>query len=239
MPSLPRKSVKGTMFKKWVVDSIDQIIDYLSSNWLQPGNGINIRRTPSGTIIELQKQAETRQTLSGGGGANQDITSTVAGGTAFVGLTGSTASAAFVGTGAVTISGNTNTGNIEINATGGTSATSLGFPDYSSGIAVSGGTTYGGYTTDGWLIGDVTSPNSAYATGDCECIVTLNGNGFSALSIVLLNTIGLTNFQNYAGVITNPVFLPIPANVSFNINPSVVSGQDATINLRYYTCITQ
>jgi hypothetical protein len=118
MPSLPRKSVKGTMFKKWVVDSIDQIIDYLSGNWLQPGNGINIRRTPSGTIIELQKQAETRQTLSGGGGANQDITSTVAGGTAFVGLTGSTASAAFVGTGNVTISGNTN-GEIEIGGGGG------------------------------------------------------------------------------------------------------------------------
>ena len=69
MPSLPRKSVKGTIFKKWVVDSIDQIIDYLSSNWLQPGNGINIRRTPSGTIVELQKVNTAPQSSGGGGGS--------------------------------------------------------------------------------------------------------------------------------------------------------------------------
>ena len=241
MVSLPRKGEKGQNFKSWAVDSINKLIDYLSDGtYLRKGDGISVERTPSGIIIGLEKKGESiSQSFTSDGGTLQDISATVTGDTASLALSGSTSSVNFVGTGAVTISGNTNTGNIEINATGGTSTASLGFPDYSSGMAVSGGTTYGGYATDGWLIGDVTSPNSAYATGDCECIVTLNGNGFSALSIVLLNTIGLTNFQNYAGVITNPVFLPIPANVSFNINPSVVSGQDATLNLRYYACITQ
>ena len=68
MPSLPRKSVKGSLFKKWAIASIDQLIDYLSSNWLQAGDGINIRRTPSGTIIEAQQRKGEPQVLSGGGG---------------------------------------------------------------------------------------------------------------------------------------------------------------------------
>lgn len=67
MPSLPHKSVKGIVFKKWAVESIDRLIDYLSGTWLQAGKGINIRRTPSGTIVELQKQPATAPSSGGGG----------------------------------------------------------------------------------------------------------------------------------------------------------------------------
>lgn len=239
MSTLPRKSVSGLPLKKYVLDTLNGLIDYLQTHRIRSGHGIDVQETASGYVINLARTPTNVPQVQNAGGGADGIDASVTGGTASITLTGGTGSVNLVGTGAASISKNATTGDIEINATGGTSTTSLGFPDYSSGMAVSGGTTYGGYANNGWLIGDVTSPNSAYATGDCECIVTLNGNGFSALSIVLLNTIGLTNFQNYAGVITNPVFLPIPANVSFNINPSVVSGQDATLNLKYYACITQ
>ena len=68
MASLPRKGVKGENFKVWAVDSINKLIDYLSSPYLQNGKGIAIRRTPSGTIIELEKPSTSVSQSAGGGG---------------------------------------------------------------------------------------------------------------------------------------------------------------------------
>ena len=69
MPSLPNKSIKGAAFKKWVVESIDKLIDYLSSTYIQVGHGLKIRRSPSGLVIELDKQPGEPQSAAGGGGA--------------------------------------------------------------------------------------------------------------------------------------------------------------------------
>ena len=117
MASLPQKGVKGDNFKKWAIDSINKLIDYLSSPYLQNGKGIAIRRTPSGTIIELEKQPSTTPQSSGGSGGTQDISNTT-GNNPSIGITGSTSSVGFVGNGNVTITGNTN-GQIEFNVTGG------------------------------------------------------------------------------------------------------------------------
>lgn len=68
MPSLPNKSIKGGVFKKWVIESIDKLIDYLSSTYIQVGQGLKIRRSPSGLVIELDKQPGEPQSAAGGGG---------------------------------------------------------------------------------------------------------------------------------------------------------------------------
>lgn len=109
MPSLPNKSIKGAAFKKWVVESIDKLIDYLSSTYIQVGQGLKIRRSPSGLVIELEKQpGEPQSATGGGGGVAQDITTSVTGNTASIGLSGSTATAQLVGAGDVQVSGGTN-----------------------------------------------------------------------------------------------------------------------------------
>lgn len=241
MVSLPRKGEKGQNFKSWAVDSINKLIDYLSDGtYLRKGDGISVERTPSGIIIGLEKKGESiSQSFANDGGTLQDISATVTGGTASLALSGSTSSVNFVGTGSVTISGNTNTGNIEINATGGTSTASLGFPDYSSGIAVSGGTTYGGYVNNGWLIGSICNTSGLGDTGNCECDVILNGTGFSAFTITLYKITDLTNYNNNIPLISKPVFLPIPAGVSFELRPSILAETADLSRLKYFTCITQ
>lgn len=154
MASLPQKSIKGTLFKKWAVESIDKLIDFLSSPFIQAGKGIAVRRSGGITIIELEKPTATAQNVTNNTVSGADgIESSVSGGTASVTLTGGTGSVNFVGTGAVSISGNTN-GEIEINATGGTS-TAQQFPDYADSVVpISAGTAYP-VVYDSWLIGTV------------------------------------------------------------------------------------
>jgi hypothetical protein len=117
--------------RKWVVDTLNGMIDYLHSARVRPGNGILIRETPSGTIIELKKQPDSPQS-SGGGGSAQDISATVSGGTATIEISGSTSAVEIVGgtSGNVTISGNTN-GQVVIDATGGGGG-AINMPDYSA-----------------------------------------------------------------------------------------------------------
>jgi len=74
MPSLPQKAVKGANFKTWAVDSINKLIDYLSSTYIQVGQGLKINRTPSGLVIELAKPAkETQNNTTGGGGTSSGL----------------------------------------------------------------------------------------------------------------------------------------------------------------------
>jgi hypothetical protein len=238
MPSLPKKSSKGANFKTWTVDTVDALIEYFNSNWIQEGSGISVRRTASGVVIGLAKTPPVPSVkFTTGGGSTQDISANVSGGTAFIMLSGSTSAAKFVGTGSVTISGNTNTGNIEINATGGTTSTSVGFPDYSGGVSVSGGTPYV-FTTNGWLIGSICNTSGLADTGNCECNIVLNGNGFSEFMITLYKITDLTNYNNNIPLISKPVFLPIPAGVSFQLNTTIRNDTADISNLKYYPCIS-
>ena len=117
--TLPRKGQTGQNFKNWAVSSINSLIEYLNAGlYLKNGPGILIDRTKSGIIISLEKPAPTAPQQLGASGAVQDLSVSVTGNTAFIGLSGSTATAQFVGTGSVEISGNTN-GQIEIDVPGG------------------------------------------------------------------------------------------------------------------------
>lgn len=83
-----------------------------------------VSHTLGGTLIAPSKALIDALERSGsapvsGGGAAQDISASVSGGTASVTLSGSTSAVKFVGTGDVTLTGNTN-GQIEINCTGST-----------------------------------------------------------------------------------------------------------------------
>lgn len=207
MPSLPRKSTKGANFKAWTVETLDKFIDYFNSNWIQGGKNVEIKRTASGIVIDLKKAPSSapEKLSAGGGGTLQDISATVTGGTASLALSGSTSSVNFVGTGSVTISGNTNTGNIEINATGGTSG-ATGLPDYGNSVQIHGSTVYGPFTYDTWLIGHV----GQYEVDGADVKLTINGN----------TVIWLYN-ANFGSGTTQTVYvsvcIPIPAGNSFEI----------------------
>lgn len=127
MSSLPQKSIKGAVFKTWAIQSIDKLIDYLSGTFIRGGKGISVRRSAGVTIIELEKQPEQVQQNATGVGATQDISATT-GNNPSIELSGSTSSVQFVGTGDVTISGNTN-GQIEIGVSGGTEG-GMPWPDW-------------------------------------------------------------------------------------------------------------
>lgn len=235
MVSLPRKGEKGQNFKSWAVDSINKLIDYLSDGtYLRKGDGISVERTPSGIIIGLEKKGESiSQSFANDGGTLQDISATVTGGTASLALSGSTSSVNFVGTGAVTISGNTNTGNIEINATGGSGT--VGFPDLLTGSTVSGGTNYP-VASDSWLVGHV----GIY--GDTSLNYPTNLSGYVDLKVSLTATPSQSNtfelycnqglYQvSYSGLNEwFPVCVPIKAGYTIRLT---ISGS-AIANLSLY-----
>ena len=68
MASIPRKSVKGANLKKWLVETIDGILDYLHSSRVRPGYGIAVDETPSGTIVRLAGTPSSNAPVSTGGG---------------------------------------------------------------------------------------------------------------------------------------------------------------------------
>lgn len=93
-----------------------------------------VSRNESGTTVTLTPAVKNAIERSGGtppdsGGGADGIEADVTGGTASITLTGGTGSVNITGTGAVTITKNTNTGDIEINATGGTAS---GYPAWES-----------------------------------------------------------------------------------------------------------
>jgi hypothetical protein len=128
---LPQKSVKGANLKKWLVESIDALIDYLSdASYLQPGNGIGIDRTASGIMISATKPKPAPAQSLTGGGTVQDLSATVSGSTATLALSGSTATVPFVAGANVNITGGTN-GEVILSATGGT-ASGMAYPQWGS-----------------------------------------------------------------------------------------------------------
>lgn len=235
MPSLPRRSVKGTIFKKWVVESIDQIIDYLTSNWLQAGNGINIRRTASGTIVELQKVNTAPQTSGGGGGGGivQDISATVSGNTATVALSGSTSHVDFVGTGDVTLSENAD-GEVEINCTGGTGGggTAAVFPDLSNPIEdIEFDVTHAAYPYPVWLIGSI-GVDSSISGNTVVCSVVVGGNG--------VNVYTWSDSTLPTGTCYVPLSFLISANKTFELSTySTGTPTDLQGTVTIYPCVGQ
>ena len=115
MGSIPPKAVSGQNFKKWVVETLNKLIDYLHGARIRPGYGISVRETPSGTIVELAKKEASQPASVSGGTASgaQNLSVSVAGNTASVALSGSTSHVDFVGTGSVEISGGTS-GRVEL-----------------------------------------------------------------------------------------------------------------------------
>lgn len=75
MPKLPNKSIKGANFKKWCIESIDAIIDYLSSaRYLQGAPGVTIERKPSGIVIGLEKKEPVQNVqITGGTGGSSAV----------------------------------------------------------------------------------------------------------------------------------------------------------------------
>lgn len=238
--AVPPKIPHGLNFKKAVLGTLNALIDYLNSNWLQVGSGLNIRRTPSGTIIELSKRQSSAPQGSGGGsgGVVQDLSVSVSGNTASIGLTGSTATAELVGTGDVNLSGNTN-GQIEIGVTGGTGG--VRFPNYISPLVPRGGvlpsTTYPGtaYTAQPvWLIGTLTAFPNSIGEVALSVVVSITDGGNSE-SVYLSDF--MTQPGSYLDKIEIPVCLPIPAGCSFQINVMQNSSPDPTDELAIYPCM--
>ena len=189
MSTLPRKSVSGLPLKKYVLDTLNGLIDYLQTHRIRSGHGIDVQETASGYVINLARTPTNVPQVQNTGGGADGIEANVTGGTASITLTGGTGSVNLVGTGAVTISGNTTTGNIEINATGGSGT--VGFPDLLTGSAVSGGTNYP-VTSDSWLVGHV----GIY--GDTSLNYPTNLSGYVDLKVSLTATPSQSNtFELY------------------------------------------
>lgn len=107
---IPRLPASGENLKKYLMDTIKAILNYLHASRVRPGYGIDVRETPSGTIISLAKKqtSEASSSSSSGGGTTQNLSATVSGSTATVALSGSTSSVEIVGTGDVQVSGGSN-----------------------------------------------------------------------------------------------------------------------------------
>lgn len=242
MASIPRKGVKGISLRKWVIDTLNGVIDYLHSARVRPGNGILIRETPSGTIIELKKQPDSPQSSGGGGGGTaQDISATVSGGTATIAISGSTSTVEIVGgtSGNVTISGNTN-GQVVIDATGGGGG-GVGsydvFPDYNSNpVNISGGTVY---TADGnvWLIGTVGIYKKSSSTETPSVTLMIYSEGTLIRTRDVFIDQGVYSSLSTWNVNTNfvvPISIPIPSGFQFEVTKS----DSAQFNISMYSCIT-
>lgn len=234
MSSLPRKSVTGLPLKKYVLDTLNGLIDYCHTHRIKAGRGIDVRETASGYVIGLaQPPSNPPQVQSASGGGADGIEASVTGGTASITLTGGTGSVNLVGTGSVTISGNTNTGNIEINATGGSGG--VGFPDYAHPLVQGGnvafGTTYpSGYAAQNvWLIGRITMFADQNQQLAGSLIIHLS-NGTDTETIWLADTL-LNNMDGQEDI---PIMLPIPASYTFRLD---YNNPPDSIALGIYPCI--
>lgn len=247
MGSLPTKAVTGANFKKWTVETLNKLIDYLHGARIKPGYGIMVRETPSGTIVELaKKQAPVVNNTTGGGtGVTQDISASVSGGTASVTLSGSTSAVEFVGTGDVTISGNTN-GQIEIGVSGGTGGGgggAFGFPDYTNVVVAHGlvdltGTTTYLYDYPVWLMGTVGM--NIDQNGDTWGFIDMWINSSPNQERIELFGINATAEDNARiDAISAFVSIAIPANTPFYFTPNATDLNYCRNDLRIYGCLGQ
>jgi hypothetical protein len=228
MAGLPQKSVKGANLKKWLIEAVDGIIDYLKSGiYLVPGPGISIERKPSGIVISATKPSvSVSPSVKAAASSVQDISATVTGGTATIMLSGSTSSVPVVAGSNVNITGGTN-GEVIIGATGGTGT--VGFPDMLNGSTVSSGTNYP-VTSDSWLIGHV----GIYGDSSLNYPTRLSGVvelKVSATGTSQSNTISLYVNQGLYEVSQSglngwyPVCIPIRAGYTIRLN---ISGSART-----------
>ena len=78
---IPRLPVSGENLKKYILDTLRGIIDYLKATRLVEGDGISIRETPSGVIVSATRRGTTSQGASGAAEYDPGIGITITGGT--------------------------------------------------------------------------------------------------------------------------------------------------------------
>lgn len=221
-----------------------RLVRFMNSLFLRgDGSYLAVSHTPEGTFIRptpyLIDQLNKAASAPASGGAAQNISATVSGNTASVTLSGSTSAVEFVGTGDVTLSGNTN-GQIEISATGGSVV--LGFPDYQhpiDTIYISANEVEDdeiNYNIPVWVIGNFES--DTWHGELSEFVVLLNNETIyscrlqSRVSNLLPdgspteNSIGLIDFSQ-------PVMFPLPPNTTYQL--LVARG---IVELKVYPCIS-
>ena len=230
---IPTKIQHGDKVISTVYAKINGIIDYLNASRVKPGTGIRVQETPSGTVVSSVPKTVTPPQLNTSDSGATGIESDVTGGTASIVLAGGTGSVNFVGTGAVTISGNTNTGNIEINATGGTGT--AGFPDLITGTTVSSGTNYP-VSADSWLIGHVglyagSGNYPAHLSGYVDLKVSATATPSLSNTIELYCNQGLYEVAHSGLNEWFPVCIPIKAGYTIRLT---VSGS-ASVNLYLFS----
>lgn len=199
------------------------------------GSYTQVKHTDDGTFVTLTPAAiDALNRASGrpGGGANQDLSVSVSGNIATVSISGSTSAVEFVGTGAVTLTGNTN-GQVEIGASGGT-ASAAGFPNFGAELVTEGSmvynTTYGPFAQNAYLIGEVTSVIDGQQRGNLS--VYLSG-GTIAKTVHLFDV--YRDNPSSSDILGVPVYLPIPAGVSFQL--LAVTDEANIVNLAVYPAL--
>lgn len=228
---IPSKIQHGEKVISTVFEKINGIIDYLNASKLRKSSGIDVRETPSGTVLELvQKSASAPQSQQIPAVAS-GLEATVSGGTATVAISGSTALVIEPGAN-IQISGGTN-GELIISATGGGST---GFPDYLSQNTVDNlafSTVYGPFANNVWLIGKVFSVlDNDVLRGDLT--VWIYGGTESERIDVFNADIGPVNTFDISafGSLVN---LPISAGKTFELHWG--SAEPDISNLKIYPCI--
>lgn len=61
---IPNKSAKGLNLRKWLVETLDALIECVTWMRIRPGPGISVRETPAGTVVSLSGQAGHPQTAA-------------------------------------------------------------------------------------------------------------------------------------------------------------------------------
>lgn len=176
---IPRLPVTGENLKKYILDTLKAILDYLKATKIRAGYGIAVDETPSGTIVRLAKVASSGASgtgtseaeisgglgivVSGGTGGNPYvIKSNIKAGFA-ISLTGGSGGSPYVvglnvqAGSNITLSGGTNGNPLIISSTGGGGGGGIPFPDYaalttssSSGTVLTNGSPFTA-TSNGWL----------------------------------------------------------------------------------------
>ena len=222
MSSIPRKSVTGLPLKKYVLDTLNGLIDYLQTHRIQAGRGIDVRETASGYVIGLAQPPSNPpqvQNVGGGGGGADGIEASVTGGTASITLTGGTGSVNLVGTGGVTISGNTSTGNIEIDGS------ALPFPvSPSYNIALNSSHVMGG---NGWvaMTAEIGSGGNSGDPGYAYLRVINNGT-------VTDHLVCCNGFMIVEGISAGSLMIPVVAGATVTAYLDMDSNYSLTVNVQ-------
>ncbi len=209
-----------------------QFGNIVDTNWGAGGGGGGDVNFASSAGVANNLVASAAEEIVSAAIASAGIEAAIASGSATVTLTGGTGAVVFKGAGAATITSGSS-GEVIVSATGG--GGDAGFPNFSGGVTIQGGTTYGPYATNGWLIGSIRNPSGLADSGNCECILSLNGTGIPAVPVTLFDVNGLI-FSNTIPIVAVPVTFPIPAGVSFSLNVSAAS-YTADVSLKYYPCL--